>query len=64
MKDDDNSKRNRLQKFFPEVKDCLEKMDDKLFSIINKDIPESSNVLSERTESLGKKEYHLLVAGK
>lgn len=56
-------KRDKLEKFFPEIDNIIKQMDDEMVSILNFYFEDISGELQKRRERLRKRDYHLLVAG-
>lgn len=63
-KDDDTRKRKVLMTFYTETKRLLDKIDDHLFTLLQRHVGNFNEDIKRHKENLEQKEYFLLVAGK
>ena len=62
-KDEDMRKRKHLQEFYSKTEECLDKLDDKVLSVLNNNFDNVKDVLMRNQDRLTRPEYNVLVAG-
>jgi hypothetical protein len=65
-KEEDISKRNKLEKIYSEVNNCLEQMHEGVIGVLNTyfDNRNILEILHEKRDQLKRRDYNILIAGK